>query len=158
MRSALSHLPRLFALFLPTLTAIASPAWAAVGDDASAVAADQARLKATLHVVAMKGYAVHELTTPAGALMREFVATTGKIFALSWSGGFRPDLREVMGSHYQQYLEARRSQPRAHGPVRVELPGMIVVMGGYLRTFWGHVTLTDLAPPGWNDEALKGAP
>jgi hypothetical protein len=140
------------------MVAAASPALAAVGDDASAVTADKARLEATLRIVPMKGYAVHELTTPVGATIREYVGTSGKIFTVSWSGGWRPDLREVMGSHYQQYLEARRGQSRARGPVRVELPGMVVVMGGYLRTFWGHVTLTELAPAGWNDDALRSGP
>jgi hypothetical protein len=154
---AASRLSRALALLVIVLVAAAAPARAAVGDDASAVTADQARLRATLRIVAMKAYAMHELTTPAGATMREYVAS-GKIFAVSWSGGWRPDLREVMGTRYQQYLEARRGRPRARGPVHVELPGMVVVMGGYLRTSWGHVTLTDLAPPGWNDEALRGAP
>jgi hypothetical protein len=131
---------------------------AAVGDDVSVVAADQARLKASLRIVPMKGYAIHELTSPVGAIVREYVAGTGKVFAMSWSGGWRPNLREVMGSRYDQYIEATRGQRRARGPVRIELPGMVVSMGGYLRTFWGHVVLTDLAPTGWQEATMGGTP
>lgn len=149
----------LVSLLAATVIAFAAPSKvrAAVGDDVSAVSADQARLHASLRLVPKKGYVIHELTTPVGATIREYVAPAGKIFAVSWSGGWRPDLREVMGSHYTQYLEARRGQRRARGPVRIELPGMVVVMGSYLRTFWGHVTLTELAPAGWNEESTGSA-
>jgi hypothetical protein len=35
---------------------------------------------------------------------------------------------------------------------RIELPGMIVVMGGPQRASFGHVILTDLAPAGFIDQ------
>jgi hypothetical protein len=135
-----------------------APAQAALGDDASAIAADQARLQANLRITAMKGYAIHELTSPVGATVREYVGSTGKVFGVSWSGGFRPNLRDIMGSRYDQFIAGTRGQRRARGPVRVELPGMVVTMGSYLRTFWGHVYLTDLAPTGWAESMMGGTP
>jgi hypothetical protein len=153
------HLIRPALLVVGALAALASPqARAAVGDDVSAVAKDQLRLRASLRITSMEGYAIHELTAPAGGTVREYVGGSGKIFAVSWSGGLRPDLRDVMGIRYDQYIEARRGQRRARGPVRIELPGMVVAMGSYLRTFWGHVVLTDLAPSGWQETALRGTP
>lgn len=140
------------------LVGVPAPVQAALGDDASAIAADQARMRASLRITTMKGYAVHELTTPVGATVRQYVGSAGKIFAVAWSGGFRPDLRDIMGSRYDQFIAATRGQRRARGPVHVELPGMVVTMGGYLRTFWGHVYLTDLAPPGWAKTSAGGAP
>jgi hypothetical protein len=142
------------------LTALISlpKAHAAVGDDVSVVAADQARLQASLRIVPVKSYAIHELTSPAGATIREYVAKTGKVFAVSWSGGWRPNLRDIMGSRYDQYLEAMRGKRRARGPVHIELPGMVVSMGSYLRNFWGHVVLTDLAPTDWQEETMGDAP
>jgi hypothetical protein len=122
---------------------------AALGDDVSAVAKDQARLRASLHIKPMNGYAIHELTSPTGTTVREYVGKQGKVFGVSWSGGFRPNLRDLMGSHYDQLIAGSRGRTRARGPVRIELPGMVVVMGGHLRTFWGHAYLTDLAPAGW---------
>lgn len=140
------------------LAVLSTPAQAALGDDASAIATDQARLQASLRITAMKGYAIHELTSPVGATVREYVGGTGKVFGVSWSGGFRPNLRDIMGSRYDQFIASTRGQRRARGPVRVELPGMVVTMGGYLRTFWGHVYLTDLAPVGWAESMMGGAP
>lgn len=134
-------------------------AHAALGDDASAVAADQARLKASLRITTRKGYVIHELTSEDGPTVREYVGTTGKVFAVSWSGGRRPSLRDILGSsRYDQFIASRQGQRRARGPVRVELPGMVITMGSYLRTSWGHVYLTDLAPAGWPEQGEGGAP
>jgi hypothetical protein len=63
-----------------------------------------------------------------------------------------------MGSRYDQYIEATRGKRKARGPVRIELPGMVVFMGSYLRNFWGHVVLTDLAPTDWQEETMGDVP
>jgi len=140
-----------FALVVP----FSSGARAALGDDVSAVAADQARLGASLQVHHRAGYAIHELAAPTGAKVRQFVGESGKVFAISWSGGWRPNLRDIMGAHYDSFIAAMRGRRIARGPVRIELPGMVVVMGGRLRTFYGQVTLTDLLPPGVASEDLR---
>jgi hypothetical protein len=138
-------------LSLAVLVALALPleARAALGDDASVIANDQVRLRATLRITPMKGYSIHELELPMGCTVREYVGSSAKVFAVSWSGRRHPDLRDIMGDRYDQYITGTRGTRRARGPVRVELPGMVVVMGGYLRSFWGHAYLTDLAPPEW---------
>ena len=135
------------------LVLLAPEARAALGDDVSAIASDQTRLQASLRVTETGGYAIHELTPSAGiAKIRQYVGSHGKVFAVSWSGGWRPRLRDLMGSRYDQFVAATRGRRRARGPVRIETPDMVVVMGSYLRNFWGHVYLVDLAPPGWPDE------
>ena len=106
----------------------------------------------------MDGYAIHELTPSAGmAKIRQYVGSHGKVFAVSWSGGWRPRLRDLMGSRYDQFVAATRGRSRARGPVRIETPDMVVVMGSYLRNSWGHVYLLGLAPPGWPKGAVGGA-
>ena len=140
---------------LATAGLLAAPAQAALGDDVSAVEHDRVRMHATLQVRRKTNFDIHELATPAGALVREFAGQDGQVFAVSWSGGWRPNLRDVMGTHYDRYIEATRGQRRARGPVHVELPGMVVVMGGYLRTFWGHVYLTDQLPAGFSPQELE---
>ena len=130
-------------------------AQATLGEDASSVTADQLRMQAKLQVVQKSGHAVHDLQVPAGAHIRQFVSDAGKVFAVSWSGGWRPDLRELMGPHYERYVAAARQQRRGHGPLRVELPGLVVVMGGHQRAFFGHAYLTDLLPPSFRTEDLR---
>jgi hypothetical protein len=137
---------------LAVLWVFSPSAHAALGDDVAAVAADQARLHASLRTFRNNGFTVHELAAESGVTIRNFVADAGKIFAVSWSGGWRPNLRDIMGSHYDRFITATRGQRVARGVARIELPGMIVVMGGPQRASFGHVILTDLAPAGFLDQ------
>jgi hypothetical protein len=131
-----------------------SPAHAALGDDVSAVALDQARMQATLQVWRKSNYTIHELASPTGIKVRHFVGDSGKVFAVSWSGGWRPNLRDIMGAHYDKFIAATRGKRVARGVARIELPGMVVVMGGHQRAFFGHVYLTDLLPTGFAPEGI----
>lgn len=83
---------------------------------------------------------------PSGGKVRQFIADGGKVFGVAWSGSWRPDLRELMGSHYERYLAAMKGKRLARGPVRIELPGLILVMGGHQRAFFGRVYLLDQMP------------
>ena len=131
-----------------------SPARAALGDDVAVVAADQVRLQASLQVTRKSNYAIHELALPTGTKVRHFVGDSGKVFAVSWSGGWRPNLRDIMGDHYDKFIAATRGKRVARGVARIELPGMVVVMGGHQRAFYGHVYLTDLLPAGFLPEEI----
>lgn len=148
----------LFALLSTVLSS--SPAHAALGDDVSTVAADRVRLQADLKVMQRDNYTIHELALPTGIRLRHFVGGSGKIFAVSWSGGWRPNLRDVMGSHYDDFIAATQGKRVARGVARIEVPGMVVVMGGHQRAFFGHVYLTDQVPAGFLDgnELTNGAP
>jgi hypothetical protein len=143
------------AITLAAVWVFSPSARAALGDDVATVAADQARLHAsvrTFRTNANDRFTVHELATASGVTIRNFVADAGKIFAVSWSGGWRPNLRDIMGSHYDRFIAATRGQRVARGVARIELPGMVVVMGGPQRAAFGHVILTDLAPAGFLDQ------
>src|SRR5664279_5261552 len=146
---------------LSTLGALAaslvfSPcAQATLGEDADSVAADQFRLHAKLQVVQKEKHAIHELQVPAGGNIRQFVNESGKVFAVSWSGGWRPNLRDLMGKHYERYLAAAKERRMGRGPVRIEIPGLVVVMGGHQRAFFGHAYLTDLVPQGFRPEDIR---
>ena len=122
-------------------------AQATLGNDAASVATDKTKMQACLHIVQKHHYAIHELGLPTGGKVREFVADNGKVFAVSWSGGWRPNLRDIMGKHYDSYLQATKGKRMARGPVRIELPGVVLVMGGHQRAFFGYAYLTDMLPP-----------
>lgn len=112
-------------------------------------------MHANLQVRRQANYDIHELKTSVGSTVREFVGQQGKVFAVSWSGGWRPDLRSIMGSYYDRYIKHTRGKRRARGPVRIELPGMVVSMGTYLRTSFGYAYLTDQLPTGFSAEEIK---
>lgn len=141
------------AVALGVVTAFSPSLQAALGDDASAVATDQSRLQAHLRISRHESFTVHELAAPSGVTIRNFVGKAGKIFAVSWSGGWRPNLRDIMGSHYDRFLAATHGRRVARGVARIDLPGMIVVMGGPQRASFGRAILTDLAPVGFMETA-----
>ena len=135
--------------------AFSSGAQAALGEDADSVAADQIRLQASLQVVRRENHTMHELQVPSGGNIRQFVAESGKVFAVSWSGGWRPNLRDLLGKHYDRYLTAAKENRTGRGPLRIEIPGLVVVMGGHQRAFFGHAYLTDLLPQGFRPEDIR---
>jgi hypothetical protein len=140
-------------LFL--VVAASSRVEAALGEDVSSIGSMQLRLGASLQVHARSRFAIHELALPTGTTLREFVGESGKVFAVSWSGGFRPNLRDIMGAHYDRFIAAARGRRARRSIVRYELPGMVVVMGGNMRAAFGQVTLTDLVPAGLTPEDLR---
>jgi hypothetical protein len=140
------------ALALALLLPFSPPARAALGDDVSTIAAYQTRMHASLQVRSKDRYTIHEVDLPTGTKVRHFVGDSGKVFAVSWSGGWRPNLRDIMGVHYDAFIAATRGKRVPRGVARIELPGMVVVMGGHQRAFFGQVYLTDLTPAGFVPE------
>lgn len=140
-----------------TLAAVhfATPAHAGLGDEVAAVEKDRSAMQAKLHVSKRASYDVHELALETGATVREFVGQDNKVFAVSWSGGWRPNLRDLFSKHYDRYVEGTRGLRHARGPVRIQLPGMVVFMGGHLRHFFGYAYLTEQVPAGFLPEDVK---
>ena len=150
---ALRVLCALLTLF--TLLAHAPTARAALGDDVSAVENDRIRMHASLRVLKHSTHDVHEMATAIGTKVREFVGKDGKVFAVSWSGGWRPNLRDIMGSHYDRFITNTRGHRRQRGPARIEIPGMVVFVGGYLRMSFGYVYLPDRFPAGFSPQDIN---
>jgi hypothetical protein len=140
---------------LAALMQLSPPARGALGDDVAAEAKDRVRMHASLQIQQRVNYEVHELASTTGTTVREFVGPDGKVFAVSWSGGWRPNLRDIMGVHYDRFIDSTRGKRRSAGLARIELPGLVVVMGGYLRTSFGQAYLTDLLPTGVQPQDLR---
>jgi hypothetical protein len=137
-----------------TALAFSPPATATLGEGVSSVEANRVKMLANLRVVRKTNYAVHELGLPTGGKVRQFVADSGKVFAVCWSAGWRPDLREIMGTHYDRYVAATKGRIMVRGPVRLELPGLVVILGGHQRAFFGRVYLLGQLPPNMRVEDI----
>jgi len=133
----------------------ARPAYAGLGDEVASVEKDRVGMQAKLHVSKRTNYDIHELTLDTGATVREFVGQDNMVFAVSWSGGWRPNLRDLFSKHYDRYVEGTRGRRYARGPVHIELPGMVIFMGGHLRHFFGYAYLTEQVPAGFLPENVK---
>ncbi len=123
------------------------PARAALGGDASSIDADRVSIKGALTAFrTVKGFAVHEITTPAGVHVQEYVAD-GKVFAVSWQGPVQPDLRQMLGAYYAGFAQAAATpHPGNHRHLRIEQPGLVVESNGRMRAFYGRAWDPALLP------------
>ena len=85
-------------------------AMAALGGDVTSVEADQQQMKAR-HAVRPNDtkYTVHEITTPYGTAVREYVSPDGKVFGVAWRGPFLPDFRQLLGDSYATFAQAAQT-------------------------------------------------
>jgi Protein of unknown function (DUF2844) len=133
------------------------PALAALGGDVSSVQADQAHMKAALRIQPGQTYTVHELHQTSGTVVKEFISPSGKVFAISWSGPFIPDLRQLMGTYFDQYSQAARTIVRRPGraPLNIQQNGLVVQSGGHMRAFFGKAYLSDQLPQTVGPEMIR---
>lgn len=134
------------------LALAAVPALAALGDNVASVSADRVHMHGQLKgVTSSPGFTVQEIDQPSGTVVREYVAPNGTIFAVSWTGPIRPDLRQLFGSYFQQYLDAANSVRRGAAARRhfeVRQPDLTVQSSGRMRAFHGRAYVPSLMPSG----------
>jgi len=150
--------PPSFQLFLTvTLLILALPAlaWAALGGNASSVQADQAQMGASVRITRTATHAVHELQAPGGQVIREYVSPSGTVFGIAWQGASKPDLKQLLGDHFEEVQQAMQRRSARRGPVVINEPGVVFEMGGHMRAFAGRAYLPQLLPSGVQADAIR---
>ena len=135
--------------------AAALPAQASLGGTEATVFADQAQIQSTLRTVYSEKYTMHELAIASGTTVREYVAPTGVVFAVAWQGPTMPDLRQLLGTHFAQYVDAVAARRPVRGPVSIRLPGLVVQSGGHMRAFAGKAYVPESLPQGVSPDDVR---
>lgn len=145
-------------LFAPcacfALLLCSSPARAALGGDVSSIGTGQTHLLASARIERAVTHTMHELQAATGTKVREYADNDGKVFAVSWQGPFRPDLRQLLGAYYDTYLTAAKTRV-GRGPVNIQVPGLVVHMSGHQRNFYGRAYLVDKVPQGLSTDEIR---
>jgi hypothetical protein len=124
-------------------------AWAALGESAASVQADQVHMKATLRpATSNTNFTVHEIQTPAGITVKEFVPASGTVFAVAWTGPTMPDLQQLLGQYFNSYVTAATAKHAGHKHLSISQPGLVVESQGHMRAFFGKAYLPDKLPAG----------
>ena len=131
------------------------PSAASLGGDVSSVQADQAHLQATVRLQRTAQYTVHEMQAPSGQVVREYVAPTGKVFAVGWQGPAFPNLRQILGSYYEQLQVVQPNRRANRRSVVIRQPGLVFESAGHLRSFVGKAYVPNLVPEGVSAGQLK---
>ncbi len=132
------------------LAAALSPciAGAALGQPETSVTTDVAQLHGTSKVTERTGYRLHEIQLPSGTLVREFVGSDGKVFAVAWSGPTPPNLRQTLGQYFDNYVAAAKAKHSGHNHLQIQQADLVVQAGGHMRHFSGRAYLPQAVPAG----------
>jgi hypothetical protein len=102
-----------------------------------------------------QGYEVHEMVTGDGATVRQYVEPGGKVFAITWSGRFRPDLKVLLGSRYPEYEAGARAPHRGHHVLTVSTGDLAVTVVQLPRGWAGRAHVPSLVPSYIDVEQLR---
>lgn len=134
------------------------PVWASLGGDVSSVQTDQLRMQSTQQTTAKQSYTVYELRAATGTVVREYASPTGTVFAVAWQGPWLPDMRQILGTYFEQYAQAAKAQSgtrMGRRPLMIEQPGLVVQSGGHPRAFVGKAYVPGMVPQGVRAEDLQ---
>ena len=134
------------------------PLPASLGGDVSSIQQDQQKMQGTLQTTSGDSYTLHEIQTPTGVSVKEYVSPSGEVFAVTWKGPFPPDLEQILGTYFAQFsqaAQAQRAQHRGHGPLFIEQPGLVVQVTGHMKSFAGKAYVPQALPAGVRAEDLR---
>jgi hypothetical protein len=156
---ALSIRTRAWAIAVLLALGLPFQAFAALGDVSNSVQSDQAQMKATLTIITADAYTIHEMKSPTGTIVREYVSRAdGRVFGITWQGPFIPDLKQLLGAYFQQYSEAAKAQREGHvgrHPLNIQEPGLVVQTSGHMLAFSGRAYDPRLVPAGISDHDIR---
>ena len=138
-----------------------SRASAALGGNVATVQADEQAMKAKRAISTGEKYSVHEITTPYGTVVREYVSPGGTVFGVTWRGPFLPNLQQLLGNYYGEFAqaakEARQSEPRrTRTPsLSVAQPDLVVHSAGHMRSYAGNAYVPGLLPSGVEPQDIR---
>ena len=146
-----------FALFL------SGRAGAELGGAVSTVQADGQRMSARMVSQDMAGgYTRHILTRPNGGIVHELTNPGGQVFAVTWSGPGKPDLRALLGRYFATFQASNVATGRGlrtlRRPQQVNQPDIQIQTAGHIGWFRGVAFIPSLAPPGFSPGNLAEEP
>jgi hypothetical protein len=121
---------------------------ATLGEPESSMTAEAQLSSASIKRSDFGSYRIHELQLPSGTVVREYAGSDGRIFAVTWSGPFIPDLRQTLGSYFAEFSA---KAPLAHGNrkhLEVRQADLVVESGGHMRGHHGFAYLPQAIPAG----------
>ncbi len=142
--------------FLAWLT-LTGPAHAVLGQSSGSVEADRAHFAAKIASAPGSTYTVHTLALANNSVVREFARPDGVVFAVTWTGPARPDLRQLFGDYFDRFQadNAPVAGRRTRRPLSSNHADFVVRSGGHAGASWGQAFLPQIAPAGFSAGDLR---
>lgn len=123
-------------------------ALATLGEPESSVAAEPQLSHGSLKETDRGTYRVHEVDLPSGTVVREYAGLDGKVFAVTWHGPFIPNLKQTLGSYFDEFAAAAKSAHGTRKHLVVRQADLVVESGGHMRAHSGRAYLPQALPSG----------
>lgn len=135
-------------------------AHAALGGDRASIEADrlhmQVKQAARVTASAAGSYSVAETTLPSGTRVRQYTSGSGLVFAVTWSGPFMPDLRQLLGPHFNTMITRQAGLTLAGRRFfNLHQPDLVIESGGHPRSFAGRAYLPGALPAGVTAQEIR---
>jgi hypothetical protein len=134
------------------------PAFAALGGDVNSVQTDQAYMRASIKTTAGQAFTTHEIKTPMGTIVREFVSPSGRVFGVAWRGPSVPPMQQILGSYFQQFsagVQAHHAAYVGRSPLNIQQPGLVVQSSGHPRGYFGRAYVPEMLPQGVTPDQIR---
>ncbi len=152
------HRPASATLLICAALFTSGGARAELGGALSSVVADGGRMGARVASTPMGRYARHDLTRVNGAMVHELTNAEGQVFAVTWSGPGKPDLRALLGRYFETFQAANgtggRTMRALRRPQQVSQSDLQIQTGGHMGWFHGVAFIPSLAPAGFSASDL----
>lgn len=93
-------------------------------------------------------------TLDAGTVLHEYVGSDGVVFAVSWMGPYMPDLKDILGPHFDTLVEQSRKQ-RGHPQMMIKRSDVVIISNGHMGAFEGKAWVPAKLPAGFTAKDVK---
>ncbi len=130
--------------------------WAALGGAPANLGPQAMATRSSTVSSGMATYTVLRKELDSGTTVHEYVDAGGTVFAVSWSGPFLPDLKEILGVHFEALtVEAVRRKDARRSRLEVRSSDVVIESSGQMRALQGRAWLPSKLPPGFDASAAK---
>lgn len=144
-------------LLLIAVCTFSQLAYAALGGSVDTITLDRKALQAVRRSAALHhGYTVEEIVSDA-TTVREYVSPSGIVFGVAWNGYVHPDLTQLLGTYWVEFLVAQQKSVRKFGRKQLKLTAdkIIVEKWGHMRNLRGRAYAPSLVPADVNIDEIK---
>ncbi|WOD18730.1 DUF2844 domain-containing protein [Paraburkholderia kirstenboschensis] len=93
-------------------------------------------------------YSVRQSVDANRVTIREYMLPANVVFAVTWDGPVRPNMRALLGSYFANYVAAGQSGVRGSGPLIEGNDDFHIESAGRLGRFFGMAWVPRLMPTG----------
>jgi hypothetical protein len=128
-----------------------SGSWAALGSTPADLGP-----RVLVSVALRADYTDVEKQLESGTVVHEYVDANGTVFAVSWSGPSLPDLKEILGSHFDAMVtHAGKAAKSGRSQLALKQSDLVIVSGGHMGAFEGRAWLPAKLPAGFSPSDLR---